>query len=170
MSYQQQPRKVWAYLKFGQRIKAGITGLLDIHFDVGIMDARLLTQKLEKLEISSSDMSWDPARKQQRNAEWLLFMLAFLKLEKLEISSSDMSWDPAHKQQGNAEWLLFMLAFLLGFRIVNRQCSLVLQAVLDVAASIKPGSSNGGYIRKCFTPLWRDEEGTRPGCGKNVVA
>nr|GEV77073.1 3-ketoacyl-CoA thiolase 2, peroxisomal [Tanacetum cinerariifolium] len=42
--------------------------------------------------------------------------------------------------------------------------------VVDVAASIKPGSSNGGYIRKCFTSLWRDEEGTRPGCGTNVVA
>ncbi|GKA82108.1 3-ketoacyl-CoA thiolase 2, peroxisomal, partial [Tanacetum coccineum] len=64
-----------------------------------------------------------------------------LKLE-LEILSSDMSWDPAPKEQGNAEWLLFMLAFLklfqLGLRTVNRQRSSVLQAVADVAASIKP--------------------------------
>nr|GEY46335.1 hypothetical protein [Tanacetum cinerariifolium] len=31
-----------------------------------------------KLEISSSDMSWDPAPEDQRNTEWLLFMLSFL--------------------------------------------------------------------------------------------
>ncbi|GKA99446.1 transducin/WD40 repeat family protein, partial [Tanacetum coccineum] len=65
-----------------------------------------------------------------------------LKLE-LEILSSDMYWDPAPKEQGNAEWLLFMLAslklFQLGLRTVNRQRSSVLQAVADVAASIKPG-------------------------------
>nr|GFA85602.1 3-ketoacyl-CoA thiolase 2, peroxisomal [Tanacetum cinerariifolium] len=60
---------------------------------------------------------------------------------------------------------------------VNRQCSSGLQAVVDVAAAIKAGfydigedngtssrlsSSNGDY-RKCFTALWRDEEGTRLG-------
>ncbi|GJW66201.1 3-ketoacyl-CoA thiolase 2, peroxisomal [Tanacetum coccineum] len=89
---------------------------------------------------------------------------------KLEISSSYMSWDLAPKEKGNAEWLFFMLAFLklfqLGLTTANRQCSSVLQAVVDVAASIKPGSSNGGYIKKCFTALWHDEEGTRPGCSE----
>nr|GEY68450.1 3-ketoacyl-CoA thiolase 2, peroxisomal [Tanacetum cinerariifolium] len=61
---------------------------------------------------------------------------------KLEISSSDMSWDPAPEDQRNTEWLLFMLSFLLGLTTANRQCSSVLQAVVDVAASIKPGSSS----------------------------
>ncbi|PWA75392.1 Gelsolin domain-containing protein [Artemisia annua] len=31
--------------------------------------------------------------------------------------------------------------------------------------SSKLSSSNGDYARKCFIALWRDEEGTRSGCG-----
>ncbi|GJT05850.1 transducin/WD40 repeat family protein [Tanacetum coccineum] len=94
-----------------------------------------------------------------------------------------------------------MAAFYAGFpglRTVNRQRSSVLQAVADVAASIKPGFYDIGigaglesmtaypmawdrsvnprsviclyFACDCFTSLWRDEEGTRPGCGINVVA
>ncbi|GKC96960.1 3-ketoacyl-CoA thiolase 2, peroxisomal, partial [Tanacetum coccineum] len=37
-----------------------------------------------------------------------------------------------------------------GLTTTNRQCSSVLQAVVDVAASIKPGSSNGGLHQKMF--------------------
>ncbi|GJX39803.1 3-ketoacyl-CoA thiolase 2, peroxisomal [Tanacetum coccineum] len=36
----------------------------------------------------------------------------------------------------------------------------------DHGTSSRFSSSNGGYVRKCFIALWRNEEGTRSGCGE----
>ncbi|GJS53597.1 hypothetical protein Tco_0626959 [Tanacetum coccineum] len=90
--------------------------------------------------------------------------------DELEISIVVlMSWDLDPKENGYAIGCFLCWLSLLGLTTANRQCSSVLQAVVDVAASIKPGSSNGGYIKKCFTALWHDEEGTRPGCSLLTV-
>ncbi|GJW28233.1 3-ketoacyl-CoA thiolase 2, peroxisomal [Tanacetum coccineum] len=40
----------------------------------------------------------------------------------------------------------------------------------DNGTSLRLSFSNGDYIRKCFTTLWRNEEGTRSGCAVAATA